>query len=895
MTPEWPPVTKEARPWTRWWWMGSAVNAEDLSRELALYHEAGLGGVEITPIYGAKGSEKDFIEYLSPKWMEMLQHAVRVADRLGMGVDMPDGTGWCFGGPNVSAEDANASVTCRKIHIGAGGKINGTFDPKTTQVLVAYPASGGGAVEITGHIGADGTVNWFAPTEGSPWTGYAISQKPSGIVVKRPAPGGEGLMLNLFYPGAMTRYLKRFGNAFDKAGKTAPKPAGMFHDSYEYGSDWAPDFLAQFEKRRGYKLQDHLPALFGDKKVDSVARVKSDYRETISELQSEESIPEWVRWAHGRGFTTREQAHGSPGNWLDIYAAADIPETEMFNGDRDILVSKFASSAAHVTGKGLVGAETGTWVAEHFTETLSGLKGIIDDLLLSGANRVTYHGTAYSPGSAAWPGWCFYASTELNPRNSLWRDLPALNAYVTRAQSVLQTGLSDNDVLLYWPIHDMWHNPDGMVQHYSIHKRGWFYDQPVGKAAKWLYHHGTLFDYVSDRLLAGAAAEPGTSPDAAGIKLGDSIYRTIVVPKCKYLPTETMARLLMLVTDGATVMFEETVPKDVPGLGNLEQRRAELKRLNDLLRWEESGRIRKALLGKGQALVGPLESLIADYGPLPPVILNTSGAEGGDLRVLRRDFDGEKFYFLYNQGGQRLDEEVEIPGKEIRGAVLMDPMTGMTGLLDLSESTRPGVKFRLRLDPCQALILHTLKHSAAVGTPWQYQESVGSPVELKGTWQVEFIEGGPDLPPPFKLDQLASWTISGSEQARSFAGAARYSLRFDAPVPACQSYSLDLGDVRQSARVKLNGKELGTVFTKPFRVSMGGLQPNNNLLEIEVAGTSANRIRDLDIKKVPWKIFYDANIVNQDYKPFDASRWPVAEQGLLGPVTIRAESAPIKH
>src|SRR5438067_1484949 len=93
----WPPITKENKVATRWWWMGSAVNADDLTRELKTFHEAGLGGVEITPIYGVKGYENQFIEYLSPKWMEMLKHTISTAKELDMNVDMVTGTGWCFG------------------------------------------------------------------------------------------------------------------------------------------------------------------------------------------------------------------------------------------------------------------------------------------------------------------------------------------------------------------------------------------------------------------------------------------------------------------------------------------------------------------------------------------------------------------------------------------------------------------------------------------------------------------------------------------------------------------------------------------------------------------------------------------------------------------------------
>ncbi len=450
----WPAITSQTRPWTYWWWMGSAVDRTNLTRELQRYHDAGLGGVHIIPIYGAKGWESNYISYLSPKWMEMLDFTVAEAHRLGLGVDMTTGTGWCFGGPDVSDQDANASVVVKTFDLAAGEKLGEKFKRGAIQALVAFSPDRK-SIELTDKISADGEVDWTAPA-GS-WRVYAISQKPSGQKVKRAAPGGEGWMLNPFYPAAMSNYLRRFTEAFAKY--TGPKPRAQYQDSYEYNSDWSPDFFGQFEKRRGYKLQTELPALFGTNEDDHASRVKSDYRETASDLMVEETMPLWVKWSHEHGFITRYQAHGAPGNLPDLYALADIPETEMNRGYRNLLVSKFASSAAHVTGKPLVSAETGTWLAEHFTETLGEMKSLVDELFLSGVNHVFYHGTCYSPDDAGWPGWVFYASTEMNPRNPIWCDVPALNDYVARCQSILQSGKPDNDILLYWPIYDYWSTP----------------------------------------------------------------------------------------------------------------------------------------------------------------------------------------------------------------------------------------------------------------------------------------------------------------------------------------------------------------------------------------------------------------------------------------------------
>ncbi|MFO1512708.1 MAG: glycosyl hydrolase [Verrucomicrobiota bacterium] len=866
----WPAATREQRPWAYWWWMGSAVDKVNLTRELTRYRDAGYGGVHIIPIYGAKGWETNYIRYLSPRWLEMMSFAVTEARRLGMDVDMTTGTGWCFGGPQVTDYEANASVVNRMFSVTTGGRLTEKFDRAKTLALVAFSADGQ-SLDLTPHILADGSVNWTAIN--GDWRVYAVSQKPSGQKVKRPSPGGEGHMLNPIYPQAVENFVDWMDTAF--ANHRGAKPRAQYHDSYEYKSEWSPDFFGQFEKRRGYRLQTELPALFGNSADDLRARVLCDYRETVSDVMVEDSLPIWVNWSHKHGFITRNEAHGSPGNLLDLYAVADIPETEMFHLDRNKLISKFASSAAHVTGKKLVASETGTWLQEHFTETLADMKYLVDDLFLSGVNHVFYHGTCYSPDEAGWPGWLFYASFEMNPRNSIWRDVPALNAYVTRCQSVLQSGRPDNDVLLYWPIHDFWSQPGNkLLPHLTVHARDWFESQPVGRAAEKLWNRGYGFDYVSDRQLRLARVA-----EAGCLEMPKSNYRVAVVPTCQFMPLETFQSLLNLAESGATVIFENRLPADVPGLGAVETRRTEFNKLANRLIFSGAG---EASLGKGRVLVGKLEEALKIAGVQREPLFDHAG-----LICLRRTFDGGRYYFIANRGQEVLDGWVTL-AMSAKSVVRMDALSGNTGVAASRPSRGAQTQVYLQLRPGQSVILRAFTDREIGGPAWSDWRLASPGDELKGQWRVEFISGGPTLPPAFSTTRLESWTELGGDEAQNFAGTARYSISFDSPDATQRDWALSLGKVCQSARVRLNGRDLGTLITPPFRVIVKGLKAKGNKLEVEVTNVSANAIRYYDREGVPWRNFHDINFVNLDYRPFDASNWPLTDSGLLGPVTLTA-------
>lgn len=890
----WPAIGREQRPWAYNWWLGSAVDKENLAKELRRHRDAGLGGVHIVPIYGAKNADARYIPYLSPQWMEMLAFTVEEARRLDLGIDMTTGTGWCFGGPNVPPEHGGLSVVTRTLSLPTAGAL----DPRGKthwETLIARSADGQ-RVDVTNKLSPDGRLDWKPRDAG--WTLYALGQQPTNLAVKRSAPGGAGLMLNPLYDEAMKHYLERFTRAF--AAKDVVQPRAMYHDSYEYyNCQWSPALLDEFARRRGYRLQDQLEAFVGSGPQDVIARVKCDYRETISDLMALRVFPVWTAWCRQRGMLTRYQAHGSPANLLDLYALADIPETEMFGHggenplvshfdadlgrlsktcSRDPLVSKFASSAAHLAGRKLVASETGTWLAEHFCETLEEMKCLVDLMFVSGINHVFYHGCVYSPEDAPWPGWLFYASTQMNPRNSIWHDVPALNAYIARCQAVLQSGQPDNDILLYWPIHDFWHDSQDILTQLGVHDPRWLDKQAIGATAGVLWKRGYGFDYVSDRILEKVRTESG------GIVAGETRYRVVVVPPTVHMPVDTLRKLLELATGGATVIFQQRLPQDVPGLGGMEDRRVQMKTLlrSVLLAPSPDKDVQVAELGRGRVLVGGLPAALVLVGVQPELF-----AQQENVMFVRRRHDEGRHYFVVNHNLKSLDGWYA-PATTTRSAVVMDPLTGNAAVAPTRQGKNQRTEVYLHLEPGHSLILRTFENRQAQGVVSPILKPGERVLEIPGPWKLDFVAGGPALPTPCETTKLDSWTTNGDPATVSFAGTAVYRTSFDLPDSARghERLYLDLGRVCNSARVRLNGRHQSTLIMTPFRLLLEGLKPTGNLLEIEVTNLSANRIRDLDQHKVVWKVFNEINFVSIRYRPFDASQWPVFDSGLLGPVTL---------
>ncbi|MEZ4828311.1 MAG: glycosyl hydrolase [Bacteroidia bacterium] len=860
---EWPEVSREARPWTRWWWPGSAVDSANITWNLSQIAAAGFGGVEITPIYGARGQESRFLPYLSPAWVNMLDYTLEEAYRLGLFVDIPPGSGWRTGGPWVKLEDADSKLEITATPLTTGTKWKTDFGGKRILAVMAYGP--GQVLDLMPRMRKDSSLRWKVPA--GDWTIWTAEMVFRGGNVKRPAPGGEGYSISPYSSGALSRFLE----AYDQRVGTLPHGPlhSYFHDSFEYTGDVSREIFDRFLQIKGYDLREHLPALSGKGWKMEVESIQADYREVLGLILRDDFFTRFSDWAHAKGSQFRNQAHGSPGNLLDLYALADIPETEIFGPlsgpDANRLINRFASSAAHVAGRPLASSESCTWLGEHFTVGLDSIKAAIDHLWLGGINHVFFHGTVYSPQDVPWPGWLFYASVQMNPQNPLWKDVPALSQYITRGQAMLQDGTPDNDILLYWPYHDVIEKEGDLKQQLVVHNPTWFSGSEFGRIAQKLEEGGYAFDYISDRQLQNSSFRDGKifTPGGTG-------YRLVIIPGCDYMPMETAQAVEKLARTGAKFIMESHIPRFSPGWKNKAENSQTLVQT-----WQ------RILTSTPVALVPDVFREMEKRGIRREVL-----SKSGELAFIRRKNSLGTQYLVVNEGNKPYSGYISLAtgGKSV---ILMDPVSGQTGKGDMLPPEENLTRVFVQLPPKASLFIKVYNENVE-GPRWKYEFPGGEKNTLSGSWKVEFLSGGPSIPPKKNTDTLTSWTDWG-KQEESFAGTARYSLTFDDPGTG-KKYILNLGKVAETATIYLNGAQIATRIIAPYSCTLPTLKPEGNLLEIEVTNLAANRIRELDRRGVNWKNFYDINFVNRDYKKFDASEWPTYESGLIGPVTLEPVS-----
>ncbi len=827
--PVWPEVKRETKAASRWWLMGSALDGKSVANRIGEYAGAGIGTLEITPIYGVQGNEANELGFLSTKWMEALRYTQAAAEAEGVGIDMNTGTGWPFGGPSVSIDEAAGQLVYASGTLTGDGATEQTLELQAANAVtklnrvMAYPQTGNanGVTDVTAHF-AGSTLKWAAP-EGN-WLVVAIFNGHTLQQVKRAAPGGEGYVLDHFDSAAVANYLKRFEDAFEKSG--AAYPHSFFNDSYEvYNADWTPKMFEEFEKYRGYKLEDNMDKLLGlGTRKDTNNQVLADYRQTLGDMLLNNFTLQWTAWAHKHGATTRNQAHGSPANLIDIYAAVDIPEIEGFGltdfgikglrTDRgftranfsDFATLKYASSAAHITGKPLTSSETFTWLTEHFRTSLSQMKPDMDLMFCAGVNRLFFHGTTYTPDGAAWPGWKFYASIDMSPTNSIWRDAPFMMKYIERCQSFLQMGQPDNDLLVYVPFHDAWHKSTGSFKNRLL---TFPIDDVSAKLPVFtacvtaIEAAGLDCDYISDKYLLTTTYADGRLKTAAGTE-----YKGLVVPVDKYMPAQVRSHLDSLAAAGAAIAYTY------------------------------------------DALT------LASIGGAKPEALRT---EMG-LRMIRRRNGTGHHYFISNLSKNDIAGFAPL-SVDFGSAVMFDPMTGAT-----FNPVVSGGQVYFELKSGQSVILQTYAATDVRADSSAVIKKELNEVPVDGRWQLTFAANSyPQVADTYRLEQLSPWENLDGNTAKLM-GTGIYTTTFTVSKELAQQatggWRLDLGDVRESARVVLNGQELGCVWSAPFVLDCGAaVREGENTLTVEVTNLPANRIRQMDIDGTAWRIFKDVNIL----------------------------------
>ncbi len=836
----WPTPMQEAKAGARWWWLGSAVDKENLQWNLSEYAKHGIGAVEITPLYGVQGNQANNIDYLSDKWMEMLRYTQEQGRHYGIEIDMATGTGWPFGGPWVPLkESASRAVFVEKQFTGkevtdldlspSEKEAKNAFLDK----VMLYPADGQ-PTDVTRQV-KDGKLSWKG--KAAAYKVIALYIKYGVMKVKRAAPGGEGLVIDHFDRQAVKNYLKHIEAAFERT--HTPYPHTFFNDSYEVAdATWTPTLLQEFEARRGYKLEEHLPEL-----LDYEPKVLSDYRETLGDLLLENFTEQWTAWAHSHGAITRNQAHGSPANLIDCYAAVDIPEIEGFGlsdfgikglrtdpgktrkNDSDYSMFKYAPSAAHVCGKPYTSSETFTWLTEHFRTSLSQLKPDLDLMFCAGVNHMFFHGTCYSPKNDEWPGWKFYASIDMSPTNSIWRDAPYFMEYVERCQSFLQWGQPDNDFLVYLPVRDMWKKNTGkLLMQFSIHAMGKLAPEFIESILA-IDKAGFDCDYISERLLLGTTFHDGMLQTAGGTR-----YRGLIIPGSGNMPDRVKKHIDSLKAQGAHIIY-----------GVNQQEMALAAKPEQM----------KTLLG---------------------------------LKAIRRKNANGYHYFIANLTPADIKQKVTL-AVPFKNAKWFNPLNG-----DITDAYFDASGIDICLRSGESMILQTFdegegsSRAATASTDMMRRNDI----VLQGPWTLSFTEEAPKVEKNYQLDRLQTWEKL-DEQTKVTMGTGIYTTKFkmSKQEDPTGKWLIDLGDVRESARVYINSQFIGCAWSVPFILdTKGALKTGENEVRIEVTNLPANRISDLDRKGVKWRKMEEINVVDINYKKTLYDQWEPMPSGLNSNVKL---------
>ena len=859
----------ESKGYTRWWWFAAAVEEAEITKELRLMHEAGLGGVEIQVTYPMEGdSPEQGIEhqaFYSPRFFELLEHTLKEAEKLGMWVEFTLGSGWPFGGPFVPYEMAPevlipyqfdiigpTSYQCDFTSVIAGKPVRAVIGKFEQGRLLEHTLK-----DVTDHIREFHLYGW-------PW-GYRLEalEIPEGHwklfvfavhlykqQVGKPAPGMEGYAIDHCRAEVSEFYFRNFGDPLvDKVGEGRIRT--FFCDSLELaGNNWTPVLLEEFQKRRGYDLSPYMPALWTDI-GEATAGVRYDYYKTFSELTIENFFRKFADWCHRRGAKARIQAHGTWGDILQAYAAADIPEGETF-GEQDkyevnTIHRRLASSAAHLYGRPVVTNETFTWLRKpRFMETLEMMKASVDAVFLDGMNQIVNHGYAYSPPSKGKPGWAFYASSFISHNNTWWDYYPELSRYIHAVSDFLQQGESFAQVGIVLPQADIWSAMPMAELHMALKL-----EEHMGRAfVNAVQKSGYYFDYFNDEALCDLG-----EPVSGGLRVRNNLYRVLILPRMTRMEVRTALRLLDFVQAGGVLLSLGHPPSEGCGLLEADCKRERIRGIMDRIfgdkpdQWHACGDGRALFVcGEARLLERLREILspdveIADEGE--------AGGTGGGTRAretvgfVHRVQGEDHLYFISHISPETRDVRLTFR-RAGRHVLILDPMTRRPVYdAEVRMNGDGSCTCSLRLGPYQSLCFVFGPEGTADTQPGRYRRlsepAVLAETELNGRWTLAIPELGFE-----RVMNGAPVTWERFREARYYSGAGYYETKFDVHMPeGANRVMLVFEGVHEVADVEVNGVPAGVLWKAPRELDITPyVREGANTLKVKAVNLWINHMID---------------------------------------------------
>lgn len=809
----------------RWWWFGAAVSHPELERELRVMKDAGIGGVEIQPVYPLALNDPQTgiknLPYLSPEFLDAVHFAAKAARDMGMRVDITIGSGWPFGGPHTPVTEAAGRLRFQNVVVPEGAR------------SVPVPAIENGEKLIAAFIGGqpvsdvrNGRIEIPPGLSGSDLLWVFISSR-TGQQVKRPAIGAEGFVLDHYSRESIEHHLESVGDPLLKAFGDAP-PYAVFSDSLEvFGSDWTGNFLEEFKTRRGYDLLPHLPELVNDMGTNTQS-VRHDWAKTLTELANENYLKPIQEWAHAHHTLFRSQTYGEPPVMLSSNTLVDLPEGEHGPSWRRFSAARWASSACHLYGKQITSTETWTWLhSPSFRATPLDMKAESDRHFVEGINQLIGHGWPYSPPSAREPGWRFYAAAAFNDHNPWFQVMPDIARYLQRVSFLMRQGQPANDIAIYVPTDDAWVRlkPGKVALDETV-------DALLGPMlVPAVLNTGYNFDFIDDPAI-----------ETVGIP-----YKLVILPGIERIPLGTMERLQQYVRDGGLLIAIRSLPSLGPGL--LEEKRDSPRIRAITQELFEHGLSNTRSVREEQDLSSVLKQM------LPPDF--STGSAAPAIGFMHRKLPFADIYFVANMSNQPVDTEAAIRITGLQPEC-WDPFTGETERLPF-KAEKGRTTIALRLAPYESKVLVFTNETSPA--PELRPIGKASSIDLSSDWDVTF----PSLKRTVHMTHLRSWTAD--EETLFYSGHATYEKTVNVPgtfVARGAKIILDFGPgapvepgpgesngmrallespVHESAIVFVNGKPAGAVWHPPYELDVTSfVQEGANQFRFVVGNLAINEM-----------------------------------------------------